>query len=88
MLDHAVESGAAPNTEQTRGMITSLWTVNECLGNYLGSTLGGVTFDVMGFENATLIVVGIGAFLLVRNFTHKVQVAGELSCVHVSFVEA
>ena len=57
MLDESVKNGAA-DSEQTKGMITSLWFIGENLGGYIGSSAGGYAFDKMGFENGTLIVIG------------------------------
>ncbi|TRY71976.1 hypothetical protein TCAL_12664 [Tigriopus californicus] len=62
---HGVDIGGAPDTEQTRGMITSLWFMNECLGDYIGSLGGGFAFDSMGFVNSTVIVIGIQLVILV-----------------------
>ena len=57
MLNESVKNGAV-DTEQTRGMITSLWFISENLGGYIGSSAGGLTYDTMGFENSTLVVIG------------------------------
>jgi hypothetical protein len=59
MLSSSAESGRVPDTEQTRGMITSLWFIHECMGGYLGSAGGGLAYDKMGFQNSTLIVIGV-----------------------------
>ncbi len=77
MMNESVAQGA-PDTEQTRGMITSLWYeykltshshfpqkiaflnfrfVSENVAGWLGSSIGGVTYDQMGFENSTLLVI-------------------------------
>ena len=56
MMSESVIQGA-PDTEKTRGMITSLWFVSENVAGWLGSQIGGVTYDQMGFENSTLIVI-------------------------------
>jgi len=56
MMNESVAQGA-PDTEQTRGMITSLWFVSENVAGWLGSSIGGVTYDQMGFENSTLLVI-------------------------------
>ena len=55
----SVKSGRVPDTEQTNGMVTSLWFSFECLGGYLGSAGGGWAYDEIGFRNSTLIVIGI-----------------------------
>lgn len=65
MMDSSVKQGGAPNTETTRGMITSIWFMNESVGDYIGATAGGFAFDVMGFENGTVIVIGLQVAVLV-----------------------
>lgn len=64
-MSSSVDIGGAPDTEQTRGMITSLWFMNECLGDYIGSLGGGIAYDSMGFVNSTVIVIGIQLVILV-----------------------
>lgn len=79
MLNESVVGGAADN-EQTRGMITSLWFISENLGGYFGSSLGGVTYDSMGFENSTLVVMGLQMMALVAvAFMWKVKNDQEMS---------
>ena len=39
MMNESVIQGA-PDTEQTQGMITSLWFVSENIAGYLGSSIG------------------------------------------------
>jgi len=63
MMSESVAQGA-PDTEQTRGMITSLWFVSENVAGWLGSSIGGVTYDQMGFENSTLIVIAMQVLAL------------------------
>ena len=65
MMDSSVKQGGAPNTETTRGMITSIWFMNESIGDYIGATAGGFAYDVMGFENGTVIVIGLQVAVLV-----------------------
>ena len=50
MLEESVSSGKASNTEQTRGMVTSLWFIHECIGGYAGSAAGGWSYDIIGFK--------------------------------------
>ena len=66
MLSSSVKSGRVPDTEQTNGMVTSLWFSFECLGGYLGSAGGGIAYDEIGFRNSTLIIIGIQVGLLIR----------------------
>jgi predicted MFS family arabinose efflux permease len=64
MLSESVANGAA-DSDQTRGMITALWFISENIGGFLGSSLGGLTYDTMGFENSTLVVIGLQMIALV-----------------------
>jgi len=57
MLTESVAHGAA-DSEQTRGMITSLWFISENLGAYAGASLGGFVYDKIGFEHGTTVVIG------------------------------
>ena len=59
MLSSSIESERVPDTEQTRGMFTSLWFIHECVGGYLGSAGGGLAYDKMGFRNSTVIVIAV-----------------------------
>jgi len=52
-------SKVAPDSEQTRSMITSMWMIAEILGTSFGTLFGGMAYDAMGFENGLLVVAGI-----------------------------
>ena len=64
MLKSCIDSGL-PDNEQTNGMVSSLWVVSDCFGSYLGSTLGSIAFDNMGFENGTMVESGALALTVV-----------------------
>lgn len=53
------------DTEQTRGMITSLWLIAENIGGWLGSFLGGVAYDNLGFEGGSLVIIGLQGIIVV-----------------------
>ena len=53
------------DTEQTRGMITSLWLIAENIGGWLGSFLGGIAYDNLGFEAGSLVIIGLQSIILV-----------------------
>ena len=36
----AVSEAGLPDTDQTRGMVSSLWVIFDCLGGYAGTSLG------------------------------------------------
>ena len=52
------------DTEQTRGMITSLWLIAENIGGWLGSFLGGVAYDNLGFESGSLLIIGLQGIIV------------------------
>ena len=62
MLASSVESGSVQDTEQTQGMLTSLWYIVNSIGGYLGSTGGGWAYDTMGFRNSTYFIIGTQVF--------------------------
>ena len=55
MMKSARESGL-PDTEQTYGMVSSLWVVADCVGGFTGSALGGVAYDTIGFEWGSMVM--------------------------------
>ena len=62
MLDSSVESGSVQDTEQTHGMLTSLWYCVHSIGGYLGTIGGGWAYDMMGFRNSTNVIIGTQLF--------------------------
>ena len=62
MLSSSIESGFVQDTEQTQGMLYSMWFFSQSLGGYFGSACGGWAYDVMGFRNSTLVIIGTQAF--------------------------
>jgi len=66
MMKSTREAGL-PETEQVSSMVSSLWVVSDMLGGYVGSILGSVVYDHLGFEMGTLIeslALGFTAFLI------------------------
>ena len=55
MTKRVLDSGL-PKTEQAIAMVSSLWLASECMGCFVGSTLGSVAFDTVGFQMGTLIL--------------------------------
>ena len=64
MFSSSVKSGHVADTEQTNGMVTSLWYSFQGIGGYLGSAGGGWAYNEMGFKNSTLIIIGTQVGLL------------------------
>ncbi|XP_023339119.1 MFS-type transporter SLC18B1 isoform X2 [Eurytemora carolleeae] len=62
--------GGLPDTEQVKGMVSSLWLLGVCLGSYIGATIGSAVFDHFSFEESTffeccLMALNIGVLLAV-----------------------
>ena len=64
MMKSVIDAGL-PDNEQTKGMVSSLWVVADCAGGYLGSTLGSIAYDNIGFENGTMAEAGALAITVV-----------------------
>ena len=58
MMRGVVKAGL-PDKEQTRGMVSSLWISADCIGGYLGDTLGSLAYDYYGFETGTAMMAAI-----------------------------
>ena len=57
-----------PETEQSKGMVSRLWTVAVCLGQAMGTTAGGLAWDWAGFEYGMLVeavIIGISSILII-----------------------
>ena len=84
----ARESGL-PETEQTHGMVYSLLLVADCVGGVVGSPVGGVAFDTIGFAWGSMVMAlsVIGTVLVVgavfvntrvrSNRHHKIRTVDE-----------
>jgi len=53
------------DTEQTRGMITSLWLIAENIGGWLGSFFGGIAYDNLGFEGSSIVIIGLQGIIVI-----------------------
>ena len=56
MMKSVKDSGISV-TEQTTGMVSSIWVVADCAGGMAGSSLGGVAFDTVGFAWGSMAMV-------------------------------
>ena len=52
----STQKAGLPDTDQTNGMVSSLWVVADCVGGLIGSTLGSAAYDSVGFEMGTLSI--------------------------------
>jgi len=48
-----------PDTIDTYGLVSGLWTSTFALGAFIGPTLAGILFDSVGFPWATMLVIGV-----------------------------
>jgi len=54
-----------PDTIDTYGLVSGLWTSVFALGAFIGPTLAGILFDAVGFPLATLVVIVSQVIVLV-----------------------
>ena len=47
-----------PDTIDTYGLISGLWTSVFALGAFVGPTVAGILFDAVGFPYATMFIIG------------------------------
>jgi len=47
-----------PDNDKVKSMVSSLWVVSDCGGGYIGSTLGSIAYDRIGFQWATVMETG------------------------------
>ena len=77
----AIESGF-PDTVDTYGLISGLWTSVFALGAFIGPTIAGILFDAVGFPwaalfvviNQVIVIVSLSAFFLGGNCRRDTQV--------------
>ncbi|XP_077288825.1 MFS-type transporter SLC18B1-like [Arctopsyche grandis] len=64
-----------PNTIETYGLVSGLWTSTFALGAFIGPTASGFLYDKFGFRNSTLFIFVLHA------------VAGVLFLIHLLFFQ-
>ena len=57
--DSGVSDARLPDTEQTRGMVSSLWVMADSVGGYLGDTIGSIAYDTYGFQSGTVVMFSV-----------------------------
>lgn len=55
-LSREIEKGNTTNKEGAQGMSTSIWITAECIGSFLGSSLGGLAYEYWGWTISCLII--------------------------------
>ena len=74
MMRGVVKAGL-PDKEQTRGMVSSLWISADCVGGYLGDTLGSLAYDYYGFETGTAIMSAVMLVSVVSSCCYVIYLA-------------
>jgi len=59
MLSAGGKRVGGEETEQLRGMVTSLWITFESVGGFLGATGGGAAYDSVGWLSSCVMVAGL-----------------------------
>jgi len=54
-----------PDTIDTYGLISGLWTSTFALGAFIGPTLAGILFDSVGFPWATMLIIGVHILVII-----------------------
>jgi MFS family permease len=66
----AIESGF-PDTIDTYGLVSGLWTSIFALGAFIGPSMAGILFDNIGFEWATLFIIIIHILVVILLIAFK-----------------
>ena len=59
LMMRGVVTAGLPDKEQTRAMVSSLWVISDCIGGYLGTSLGSLAFDNLGFAASTMVMAAV-----------------------------
>ncbi|KAJ8684416.1 hypothetical protein QAD02_020208 [Eretmocerus hayati] len=52
-------SNGFSNNMETHGMVSGLWASSFALGAFIGPIFGGISYDLVGFDKASIIVVAL-----------------------------
>lgn len=52
------------NNLETYGLISGLWTSTFALGAFIGPSIAGILYDIVGFGYATLFVIVLSAIVV------------------------
>lgn len=63
-LSTAIASGL-PNSIETYGLVSGMWTSTFALGAFIGPTVSGVLFDSIGFESSTLFIFVLHVLVMI-----------------------
>ena len=79
LMMRAVLEAGLPDKEQTRGMVSSLWISADCIGGYLGDTLGSFAYDYYGFETGTAMMSAVMLLSVVASCAYVMCLARRAS---------
>ncbi|XP_045471927.1 MFS-type transporter SLC18B1-like [Harmonia axyridis] len=48
-----------PNSIETYGLVSGLWTSTFALGAFIGPSISGILYDSVGFRHASMFIVGV-----------------------------
>lgn len=48
-----------PDSIETYGLISGLWTSTFALGAFIGPSVSGALYDTIGFRHSTIFVIGV-----------------------------
>ena len=54
-----LEMAGIPDTDQSQGMVSSLYIIGDCLGAFIGAGVGGLAYQLIGFQNASYLPLGV-----------------------------
>jgi len=63
-LSTSVKEGL-PNSIETYGLISGLWTSTFAFGAFVGPSVSGVLFDSIGFQYSTLFIIGLQVLIII-----------------------
>lgn len=57
-----------PNDIHTYGLLSGIWSSSFALGAFLGPSIAGVLYDLVGFENGTYFEISLHVVLVSKQF--------------------
>ena len=60
-----------PETEQSKGMVSSIWSMGMYFGSAIGTVGGSLAYDFLGFENGMILEAGIIVITIIAVLSMK-----------------
>ena len=84
MIRSTMDAGL-PQSEQVKSMVSSIWVLADCAGGVLGSAVGSIAFDMLGFQRGSVVitltmvgtVVGIAVYFFHQRSTVRATQSSE-----------